>query len=218
RLIGAMIMIHNDDYGLILPPKIAPIQVIIIPIIKTNKYKIKIHNIIKIIKKNLKKKKIRVKCDNNNNITPGKKFYKYDKMGIPLRITIGENEINNNFIEITRRDNFKKYFLKIKNNLNKKILKILKKIQINIYKIAQTNMKKKTYIIDDYNIFKKKLYKNCGFIISHWDKNYKTELNIQKETKATIRCIPNNNKYKEKGKCIYSGKKSNQRVVFGKSY
>ncbi|WGH25675.1 MAG: proline--tRNA ligase [Candidatus Shikimatogenerans bostrichidophilus] len=217
RLIGAIIMIHSDNKGLILPPKIAPIQVVIIPIINNKNliYKNKINNIIKKIINNLKKIKIKVKYDNNKYITPGNKFFKYEKMGVPIRITIGKKEIDKNIMEITRRDNFKKYYLNI-NNFKKKIIKILNKIQKNIYIKAKKNMKKKTFFIDDYNLFKEKIYNNCGFIISHWDKNNKTELKIKEETKATIRCIPN--KFKEKGRCIYSGKKSYKRVVFGKSY
>ncbi|WGH25311.1 MAG: proline--tRNA ligase [Candidatus Shikimatogenerans bostrichidophilus] len=217
RLIGALIMIHNDDHGLILPPKIAPIQVIIIPIIRKDTNKNKVFNFINFIKKNLKKKKIKVKCDNTSK-TPGYKFYKYENMGVPIRITIGEYEINKNIIEITRRDTLKKRYLYIKKNLNKKILNILNNIQKNIYMIAEKNMKKKTYIIDNYNEFKNKISTNRGLILSHWDNNTKTEFKIQEETKATIRCIPKKNKFKEIGKCIYSGKKSKQRVVFGKSY
>ncbi|WGH25129.1 MAG: proline--tRNA ligase [Candidatus Shikimatogenerans bostrichidophilus] len=217
RLIGALIMVHNDDHGLLLPPKIAPIQVIIIPIISNIKKKKKIINFIKFIKNNLKKKKIKVKYDNTSK-TPGYKFYKYENMGVPIRITIGKNEINKNIIEITRRDTFKKKYLYLKKNLNKKILNILNRIQKNLYKIAKNNINKKTYKIDNYNEFKNRISTNCGLILSHWDNNTKTELKIQKETRATIRCIPIQKKFKEIGKCIYSGKKSNQRVVFGKSY
>ncbi|MDH3004249.1 MAG: proline--tRNA ligase [Candidatus Shikimatogenerans sp. JK-2022] len=211
RLIGAVIMIHNDEKGLILPPKIAPIQVIIIPIIINKKIKKKIIN----IKKNLNKKKIRVEIDNFLNITPGKKFYKYDNMGIPIKIIIGKYEIKNNIVLLIRRDNFKKYYLKFNKIFYIKILNILKKIQVNIYNIAKKNIKKNTYFINDYNKFKNKINKKRGFIISNWDNNINTELNIQKETKATIRCIL---KYKKYGKCLYSGKITKTLVVYGKSY
>ncbi|WGH28071.1 MAG: proline--tRNA ligase [Candidatus Shikimatogenerans bostrichidophilus] len=217
RLIGAIIMIHSDNKGLILPPKIAPIHIIIIPIInnKNKKYKKNINNIVKKIKKIFYKKKINIKYDNNFNIKPGKKFYKYEKMGIPLRITIGKKEIIKKKIEITRRDNFKKYYIKLKNKniFKKKILKLLKLIQINIYNKAKIEMKKKIFKINDYFLFKK-IINNGGIIITNFKNNKNIELKIKNETKATIRCIIK----KEKGICIYSGKKTNKKVIFGKSY
>ncbi|MDH3004692.1 MAG: His/Gly/Thr/Pro-type tRNA ligase C-terminal domain-containing protein [Candidatus Shikimatogenerans sp. JK-2022] len=216
RLIGAIIMLHNDKNGIILPPKISPIQVIIIYILKKKNKKQK--KIIKKLKKILNKEKtIRYKIDNDTLSTPGKKFYKYEKMGVPLRITIGEREIKKKIIEITRRDNFKKYILKLDYKLNKKILKLLNIIQKKIYKNAKKNIKKNTVYLDkNFKIFKEKMLKDNGFIITYWDKNLKTELKIKKETLATIRCIPNLKK--KNGKCIYSRKKTNLRVVYGKSY
>ncbi|WGH26040.1 MAG: proline--tRNA ligase [Candidatus Shikimatogenerans bostrichidophilus] len=218
RLIGAMIMIHSDNKGLIIPPKISPIHIIIIPIIKKKyyyKYIKKINKIVKKLKKKLKKNKIKIKYDNNLNITPGNKYFKYEKMGIPIRIVIGKKEIKNNFIEIYRRDKDKKYILKLNNKINIKIINILNKIQKNIYKKAKKKMIKNTFIINDYKIFKKKIINNGGFILSYWDNKKSTELKIKNETKATIRCIINK---KKNGKCIYTGKKTNTKVVFGKSY
>ncbi|WGH27069.1 MAG: proline--tRNA ligase [Candidatus Shikimatogenerans bostrichidophilus] len=217
RLIGAIIMIHSDKKGLILPPKISPIHIIIIPIINNNnKYIKKINNIVKKIKIIFYKSKINIKYDNNLNIKPGNKFYKYEKMGIPLRITIGKREIKNNKIEIIRRDNFKKYYLDIKNIFifKKKILKLLKKIQKNIYNKAKKYIKKKTFKVNNYYLFKKIMSKKGGFIMTYFDNNNDTELKIKNETKATIRCIIK----QENGKCIYSGKKTNKKVIFGKSY
>ncbi|WGH25612.1 MAG: His/Gly/Thr/Pro-type tRNA ligase C-terminal domain-containing protein [Candidatus Shikimatogenerans bostrichidophilus] len=217
RLIGAIIMIHNDNNGLILPPKIAPIQIIIIPIYNKKKYyQKKIKKLVKEIKKKLIKNKIRVKDDYDFNISPGEKFYKYDYMGVPIKIIIGKKEIKEKKIQITRRDLLKKFFLKLNNNLYKEILIILKKIQKNIYYIAKRKIKKKIYYINNYNEFKKKISKNGGLFICNWYKNKKNENIIQKETKASIRCIlknVNNNK-----KSLYSKEKSNCIVAFGKSY
>ncbi|WGH26571.1 MAG: proline--tRNA ligase [Candidatus Shikimatogenerans bostrichidophilus] len=221
RLIGAIIMIHSDKKGLILPPKIAPIHIIIIPIIKKKNLflKKKINFIVKKIKNFffIKKLKINIKYDNNFNKTPGYKFYKYEKMGIPLRINIGKKEINKNVIEIIRRDNFKKYIFNINNNLYKKIIKLLNKIQNNLYINAKKNMKKKILKINNYKKFKKYFNKKNGFILSNFNiKNNKNlELKIKKETKATIRCIINK---KKEGKCLLSNKKTNKIVIFGKSY
>ncbi|WOX79095.1 proline--tRNA ligase [Candidatus Shikimatogenerans bostrichidophilus] len=213
RLIGAIIMIHSDKNGLILPPKISPIHIVIIPIIK-NKKNIKIiNNIVKKIKKYLNK--FNIKYDNNLGKTPGNKYYKYENLGIPIRITIGKKEIKNKNIEITRRDNFKKYYFKINNKLYKNISKILNNIQKNIYKIAKNRMKQNTFTTNNYNTFKKIINNKGGFIISNWDNKKSTELKIKNETKATIRCIINK---KIKGKCIYTGNKSYNKVVFGKSY
>ncbi|MDH3004495.1 MAG: His/Gly/Thr/Pro-type tRNA ligase C-terminal domain-containing protein [Candidatus Shikimatogenerans sp. JK-2022] len=211
RLIGTIIMIHNDKNGLILPPKIAPIQIIIIPLIK----KKNIYKIIKILKKKLINNNIKFKLDNNFNIRPGKKFYKYDNMGIPIKIIIGKYELKNKKILLIRRDTFKKYYFKINNNLNKKILNLFKKIQDNIYKIAKKNMKKKIFFIKSYKIFKEIINKKNGFIITNWKNNIKNEFNIQKKTKATIRCIL---KKKKIGKCLYSKKLTKNLVIFGKSY
>ncbi|WOX79227.1 proline--tRNA ligase [Candidatus Shikimatogenerans bostrichidophilus] len=213
RLIGAIIMIHSDKNGLILPPKISPIHIVIIPIIKNKKYIKKINIIVKKLKIILKK--LNIKYDNNLSKTPGYKFYKYENKGVPIRITIGKKEINKKIIEITRRDNFKKYLFKINNKLYKKISNILKNIQNNIYKIAKKKMKQNTFIINNYKTFKNTIKKKGGFIISNWDNKKSTELKIKNDTKATIRCIINK---KIKGKCIYTGNKSYKKVVFGKSY
>ncbi|MDH3004687.1 MAG: His/Gly/Thr/Pro-type tRNA ligase C-terminal domain-containing protein, partial [Candidatus Shikimatogenerans sp. JK-2022] len=211
RLIGAIIMIHNDEKGLILPPKIAPIQVIIIPI-KNNK---KILTLINKIVYLLYKKKIKVIVDKNFNITPGNKFYKYDNMGVPLKIIIGEYEVNNNLVELIRRDNLSKISLKIDKNLNYKVLKILNSIQSNIYKLAKKNMKKKIFNIKNYKSFKQKNKYLSGFFKTYWKNNTENEKKIQKETKATIRCII---KKKKPGKCFYSKKRTKYQIILGKSY
>ncbi|WGH24947.1 MAG: His/Gly/Thr/Pro-type tRNA ligase C-terminal domain-containing protein [Candidatus Shikimatogenerans bostrichidophilus] len=215
RLIGSLIMIHNDNNGLLLPPLIAPIQVIIIPIInKINKNKI--YSYIKQIKKKISNK-IKLKIDKNNNITPGQKFYKYDNMGIPIKILIGNFEFLNKQILIIRRDTFKKYKIKFKNNINGKLLKILNNIQKNIYKLAKKNMYNKIKYIKTYKDLKKNIQKKNGFFITNWSikDNMKNEIKIKKKLKNSIRCIIKN---KKKGKCILSGNNTNNLVVFGKSY
>ncbi|BDT61570.1 MAG: proline--tRNA ligase [Flavobacteriales endosymbiont of Rhyzopertha dominica] len=218
RLIGAIIMIHSDKNGLILPPKIAPIHIIIIPIIYNNNKNLiyKINKIVYKIKKIFYNKNIIIKYDNNIYKKPGNKFYKYENKGIPLRIIIGKKEIKNNIIEIVRRDNFKKYYYKINNKLYNKILKIFKKIQINLYYKAKKKMKSNTLIINNYKIFKNLFKKKkCGFIIAYYKINKYTELKIKKDTNATIRCLI---KKKKIGKCIYTGKITNYIAIFGKSY
>ncbi|WGH24579.1 MAG: His/Gly/Thr/Pro-type tRNA ligase C-terminal domain-containing protein [Candidatus Shikimatogenerans bostrichidophilus] len=212
RLIGAIIMIHNDKKGLILPPKIAPIQIIILPLI--DNYKIK--RIIIYLKDILKKSNITFEIDDNFNITPGKKFYKYDNMGIPIKLIIGINEIRNNTVELIRRDTFQKYYLYINNNIYIKILKILNSIQKRIYIFAKKRMRTKTYFVKSFKSFIKKINRNCGFYATYWYSNSKNELTIQKLTQYTIRCIIK--KSNKKHKCFFSNKYTNTKIILGKSY
>ncbi|WP_185869893.1 proline--tRNA ligase [Blattabacterium cuenoti] len=214
RLIGGLIMSHSDDKGLILPPRISPIQVIIIPII--NKNIDIINGVSKKIINILEKEKIRVKYDNREIYTPGWKFHQYEMKGIPIRISIGKNEIKNEKIEIFRRDTYEKIYIYL-DNIKNIIPKLLDEIQNNIYQKALNRTKKLMIKSDHYNDFKKKIKYSGGFIFAHWDGTKKTGKKIQEETEATIRCIPLSFE-KEKGKCIYSGKNSCQRVVFSKSY
>ncbi|AFJ90575.1 proline--tRNA ligase [Blattabacterium sp. (Blaberus giganteus)] len=214
RLIGGLIMSHSDDKGLILPPKIAPIQIIIIPIYYEKKYDI-INEISKKILNILKKEGIRVKYDDRVLLTPGWKFHEYEMKGIPIRISIGKNEIQNEKVEIFRRDTCEKTYL-YWGNLKNSILKLLEKIQKNIYKKAFQRTQELIIKLDHYNDFKNQIKRSGGFIFAHWDGTKNTGKKIQEETEATIRCIPINNM--EKGKCIYSGNPSLQRVVFAKSY
>ncbi|WP_185869150.1 proline--tRNA ligase [Blattabacterium cuenoti] len=216
RLIGALIMSHSDDKGLILPPKIAPIQIVIIPIYKNQEKFSVINHIIEKIINILEKEKIRVKYDNRRTLTPGWKFNEYEMKGIPIRISVGVNEIENEKVEIFRRDTYEKMCIswtKIKNF----IPKLLDEIQKNIYQKALNRTRKLTIKSDNYDDFKKKINRSGGFIFAHWDGDKNTGKKIQEETEATIRCIPLSTE-KEKGKCIYSGTPSFQRVVFSKSY
>jgi len=215
RLIGALIMTHSDENGIILPPVLAPIQVIIIPIYKNKKEYNKIFKKLITVKKILKKINISAKIDNRYTHSPGWKFSEYEIKGVPIRISIGEKEVIKNLIEVTRRDTKEKVLIKIE-NIKKEIPIILKNIQNDIYekalKFKNSNIKK----INDYNDFKENIKKG-GLIIAHWDGTKETEEKIKKETKASIRCIPINLK-NEKGKCIYTGNFSKKRVFFAKSY
>ncbi|ACY40519.1 proline-tRNA ligase [Blattabacterium sp. (Blattella germanica) str. Bge] len=216
RLIGGLIMSHSDDKGLILPPKIAPIQIVIIPIYK-NKEKFGIINdVVEKILNVLEQERIRVKYDNRVTFTPGWKFHEYEMKGVPLRISIGSNEIKNEKVEIFRRDTYEKIYISWI-NLKNLIPKLLDDIQKNIYQKALDRTQRLTTQSDCYYDFKKKINDSGGFILAHWDGTKNTGKKIQEETEATIRCIPLSSE-KEKGKCIYSGNPSLQRVVFSKSY
>ncbi|WP_185856236.1 proline--tRNA ligase [Blattabacterium cuenoti] len=216
RLIGGLVMSHSDDHGLIIPPKIAPIQIVIIPIYKNKKELSKISDIIEKIQNVLEKKGISVQYDNREIFTPGWKFHEYEMKGIPIRISIGLYEVKHEKVEIFRRDTYEKMYVSW-NCLKDFIPELLDKIQKNIYKKALQRTEECTFISDHYDDFKKKINTPGGFIISHWDGTINTVKKIQEETEATIRCIPIHNKI-EIGKCIYSGNPSNQRVIFAKSY
>ncbi|WP_185859424.1 proline--tRNA ligase [Blattabacterium cuenoti] len=217
RLIGGLIMSHSDDKGLIIPPKIAPIQIVIIPIYKDKEKFGIINDMVQKIINILEKERIRVKYDNRITFTPGWKFNEYEMKGVPIRISIGPNEIKNEKVEIFRRDTHEKIYNISWINLKNLIPKLLDEIQKNIYQKALDRMKKLTIKSDHYNDFKQKINDYGGFILAHWDGTKNTGKKIQEETEATIRCIPLSHE-KEKGKCIYSGTPSFQRVVFSKSY
>ncbi|MFN2394086.1 MAG: proline--tRNA ligase [Bacteroidales bacterium] len=215
RLVGALIMAHSDDNGLVLPPKLAPIQVVIVPIYKNDEqYKVVCDKADE-LRKELLQKGIRVKLDDRDTHKPGWKFNEYEFKGVPLRLAIGPRDVENETIEIARRDTLEKSVYNQKDLANK-IEHLLEAIQDNLYRKAFTFRDSKTYYADSWDEFKKLLEKG-GFIYAHWDGTAETEEKIKEETKATIRCIPLNNK-KEEGKCIYSGKPSSQRVVFALAY
>ncbi|WP_185851094.1 proline--tRNA ligase [Blattabacterium cuenoti] len=216
RLIGGLIMLHSDDNGLIIPPMISPIQIVIIPIYKTKQELNHIHEIAENIKKNLENKKISVKYDKREIFTPGWKFHEYEMKGIPIRISIGPNEMKKNKVEIFRRDTSEKVWISY-NEIIPFSKNLLEKIQKNIYQKALNRTKKLTIISDCYDDFKKIIKEKGGFILAHWDGTHHTVKKIQEETDATIRCIPIDHK-KEIGKCIYSGNPSFRRVIFAKSY
>jgi prolyl-tRNA synthetase len=215
RLVGALIMAHSDDNGLVLPPKLAPIQVVIIPIYKNEEQYKLVCDKADELRKDLIKKGIRVKLDDRDTHKPGWKFNEYEFKGVPLRLAIGPRDVENETIEIARRDTLEKSVYNQKDLANK-IEHLLEAIQDNLYRKAFTFRDSKTYYADSWDEFKELLEKG-GFIYAHWDGTAETEQKIKEETKATIRCIPLKNK-KEEGKCIYSGKPSSQRVVFALAY
>ena len=216
RLIGALIMAHSDDKGLVLPPNLAPIQVVMIPIFNNEEEYKKINEILKDISKKLDDRKITYKIDDRKNNKPGWKFAEYELKGVPIRLAIGPKDLENNSIEIVRRDTLSKEICDI-NIIDNKISKYLIEIQKNIYKKANDFKTENSHTPTNYEDFKNTIKNKGGFIYAHWDGTSETEEKIKKETKATIRCIPINIETTP-AKCIYSGKKSNQMVVFSKSY
>ncbi len=216
RLIGALIMAHSDDFGLVLPPKMAPIQVVIVPIYKGEEELEKISATAQQIMSDLKAKGISVKYDNRDTQRPGFKFAEYEMKGVPLRIAIGGRDLENNTVELARRDTRSKETVS-NQGLAHLIENLLTEIQQNIFDKALLNRAEKSTRVDTYEDFKKVLDSKAGFVYAHWDGTPETETKIKEETKATIRCIPLDNPL-ENGFCIYTGKPSTQRVVFARAY
>ena len=216
RLVGALIMAHSDDNGLILPPRLAPIQAVIVPIYKNNEQLEQISVKADQIKEELEKTGITVKYDDRDTHKPGWKFAEYELKGVPVRLAIGPRDIENNTVEIARRDTLTKESVSA-DNIGKQVEKLLEEIQQNIYNKATKFRKENTFKADTYEEFKEIINNKGGFILAHWDGTSETELKIKEETKATIRCIPLDGE-KEEGTCIYSGKPSKQRVLFAKAY
>ena len=216
RLMGALIMSHGDDNGLVLPPELAPYQVVIIPIYKTNDEHKMVEKVCNSIKENLIKSGIRVHFDNRDTLKPGFKFNEYELKGVPLRIAIGPRDIKNKIVEIARRDTMTKCSVK-QSDVVKFISSELKVIQEDLFKNAQNFQKQNTVEVDNFEEFKKVIDNTGGFIYAHWDGTPQTEKIIKEKTKATIRCIPiiSNDK---SGFCVYSGKPSSRRVLFAKAY
>ncbi len=216
RLMGALIMTHSDDNGLVLPPNLAPIQVVIVPIYKgidqLDKITIEANKIVN----DLKSKGISVKYDDRDNFKPGYKFNDYELKGVPIRISIGPRDLENKTIELARRDNLTKSSVPM-NLIVKEVEDTLKDIQSKLFNRALNFRNKNTTEVDNFEEFKRIISKQGGFVSAHWDGSNETELKIKNLTKATIRCIPIDNKI-EKGKCVYSGKQSVGRVIFAKSY
>lgn len=216
RLIGALIMAHSDDQGLILPPKIAPQQVVIVPIYKGEESKSPIDAKVHEILASLKAKGIRVKYDNNDNSRPGWKFAQHELQGVPVRIAMGLRDMENNVAEVARRDTKEKTSMSL-DGLADKIANLLEEIQQNIYNKALAFRTEHITNADNWDDFVKLLDGKGGFIAAHWDGTAETEEKIKEQTKATIRCIPLNNK-QEAGVCILTGKPSTQRVLFARAY
>ncbi len=216
RLMGALIMAHSDDKGLVLPPKLAPIQVVIVPIYKTQEQLEKISERVNKLCKDLKELGISVKYDDRDSQRPGFKFAEYELKGIPIRLAIGQRDYDNNTWELARRDTMEKDVVH-SDVIISRIKDLLIEIQENIYNKALTFRNENTHKVDTYEEFKEILNSKPGFIEAHYDGSVETEELIKNETKATIRCIPINPEIEE-GKCIVTGKPSKFRVVFAKSY
>jgi len=216
RLIGALIMSHSDNNGLVLPPKLAPLQVVIIPIYKTDEQLKAIQEKVAEIKKTLVTKNISVKFDDDDSKRSGWKFNEYELKGVPVRIAIGPRDLENNQVEIARRDTLEKATASF-DGLAEHIEALLEDIQQNIYNKALKFREENTHKADSWEEFVDILDNKGGFVLAHWDGTSETEELIKEKTKATIRVIPFGNE-KEAGKCILTGKPSLQRVVFARAY
>lgn len=216
RLIGALIMSHSDDHGLVLPPNIAPIQVVIVPIHRNEEQLNAISDLADILISQLKKLGISVKFDDRTEYKPGWKFNEYELKGIPVRVTIGPKDLENKQVEIARRDTLEKHQHSV-DGLAEHIQDLLKEIQQNIFNKAKSHRDSLITEVNSYEEFKKVLDEKGGFISAHWDGSLEVEEKIKAETKATIRCIPLDAK-EEEGVCIYSGNPSKRRVLFARAY
>lgn len=216
RLIGALVMAHSDDDGLIFPPKIAPIQVVIIPIFKNDEQLAAITEKVNEIIKGLKAKGISVKYDDNDQTRPGWKFNEYEMKGVPVRLAIGTRDLENNAVEIARRDTKEKQTVSL-DGITETIEQLLNTIQIAMYEKARVFRDAHITPVDNWDDFVSTLETKGGFISAHWDGTAATETAIKEKTKATIRCIPLNQPA-ENGVCILTGKPSAQRVLFAQAY
>ena len=216
RLMGALIMSHSDDNGLVLPPKLAPHQVVIVPIYKGDEQFAQVKAVGEKIKDELRDFGISVKFDDRDTHKPGWKFAEYELKGVPVRIALGARDLENGTVEVARRDTLEKQTYP-QENIGKVVKDLLKDIQENIYNKASKYRKEHTFSADTMEEFKDILDNKGGFVYAHWDGTTETELKIKDMTKATIRCIPIDNK-QEEGKCILTGNPSTQRVLFARSY
>ena len=215
RLMGALIMTHSDDNGLVLPPHLAPIQVVIVPIYKNNEQLAVLDSRVAPIVEHLRNMGISVKYDNADNRRPGFKFADYELKGVPVRLALGGRDLENGTIEVMRRDTLEKETVALE-GIEEYVAKLLEDIQANIYQKALKHRAEMTTSVDTYEEFKEQIEKG-GFILAHWDGTPETEEKIKEETKATIRCIPLDGD-KTPGKCMVTGKPSAQRVVFARNY
>ena len=216
RLMGGLIMTHSDDHGLVLPPKLAPIQVVIIPIYRQDNQLEAVTEKVLPIKKALEEKGISVKYDDRDTYKPGWKFNEYEFKGVPVRLAMGPRDIENGTVEVARRDTLEKELVSL-DNVVEHVEKLMIEIQENLYKKAVDFRTENTTEVSTYDEFKEVLKTKSGFVLAHWDCTPETEERIKKETKATIRCIPLEGE-KVAGKCVFSGKPSTQKVLFAKAY
>jgi prolyl-tRNA synthetase len=216
RLIGGLIMTHSDDSGLVLPPKLAPIQVVIVPIYKNEEQLEAISEKVAVFVKELREKGIAVKFDDRDTYRPGAKFAEYELKGVPIRIAIGNRDLENGTLEVARRDTFEKQTV-AQSEIVDFVSNLLEEIQENLFKKAIDFRSEHTTSVDNFEDFKAIIKNKGGFVSAHWDGTEETEDRIKELTKATIRCIPNAAK-EEIGVCIFSGKPSFKRVLFAKAY
>ena len=216
RLIGGLIMTHSDDLGLVLPPKLAPIQVAIIPIYKGAEQLAVISEKVAIIVKSLKSKRISVKFDDRDTFRPGAKFAEYELKGVPIRIAIGNRDIENNTVEVARRDTLEKKTIS-QDELINYIENLLEEIQENLFDKALSFRNNHITEVNSFEEFKDVIENKGGFVSAHWDGSIETENKIKELTKATIRCIPNE-VIEEEGTCVLTGEKSSRKVLFAKAY
>lgn len=216
RLMGALIMAHSDDNGLVLPPKLAPIQVVIVPIYKNTEELERISVVAKELTSKLKARGMEVKFDDNDKKKPGWKFAEYELKGVPVRLAMGPRDLENGTVEVARRDTLTKEVVPLA-EVEMHVVELLDRIQKNIFQKALDYRAANTTKVDSYEEFKRVLDDKGGFVLAHWDGTSETEQQIKDETKATIRCIPLDNPLEE-GKCILTGKPSSQRVVFARAY
>jgi|TARA_B110000259_G_scaffold86099_1_gene100403 prolyl-tRNA synthetase len=216
RLIGGLIMTHSDDSGLVLPPKLAPIQVVIIPIYKDETQLEAISEKVAVFVNQLRGKGVSVKFDDRDTYRPGAKFAEYELKGVPIRIAVGNRDLENGTVEIARRDTFEKQTV-AQNEVVDFVIDLLEKIQQNLFSKAINFRADNTTSVDNFEDFKTTIKNKGGFVSAHWDGTEETENKIKAQTKATIRCIPNEAK-EEIGVCVFSGKPSSKRVLFAKAY
>lgn len=216
RLIGGLIMTHSDDSGLVLPPKLAPIQVVIIPIYKDEAQLEAISEKVAVFVNQLREKGVSVKFDDRDTYRPGAKFAEYELKGVPIRIAVGNRDLENGTVEIARRDTFEKQTV-AQNEVVDFVSDLLEKIQQNLFSKAINFRADNTTSVDNFEDFKTIIKNKGGFVSAHWDGTEETENKIKTQTKATIRCIPNDAK-EEIGICVFSGKPSFKRVLFAKAY
>ncbi|MDG1328450.1 MAG: proline--tRNA ligase [Flavobacteriaceae bacterium] len=216
RLMGALIMTHSDDHGLVLPPKLAPNQVVIVPIYRSEEQFDLVSDVAKEVMKELRAKGIRVKFDNRDTHKPGWKFNEYELKGVPVRLAIGPRDVENGTLELARRDTLTKETIS-RNEVVTTVVELMDEIQSNLYNKAVGYRSKNTTEVNSYDEFKEVLNSKGGFILAHWDGTSGTEEKIKNETKATIRCIPLDAK-EEPGSCMVTGKPSTKKVLFAKAY
>ncbi len=215
RLVGGLIMTHSDDNGLVLPPKLAPYQVVVVPIFRSDDQKTIVLEYIMPVINRLKDKGITVKLDDRDNYNPGYKFAEHEAQGVPLRIAVGPRDVENNNLELARRDTLEKNIV-AKEGIENRIEQLLGQIQSDLFQSAKKRTENRTRSVDTYEEFRTEIEKG-GFIYAHWDGTAETEEKIKEETKATIRCIPLDPDA-DSGSCMVTGNPSERRVLFARAY